>query len=61
MCDPAAVAKPLTPISLIPEVQIVPVFAGLASCFPTDQKTSKRLILGTQTFKCVGFEVELGV
>ena len=40
MCDPA-VAKPLTPISLIPEVRIVPVFAGLASCFSTDQKKLK--------------------
>ncbi len=61
MCDPAAVAKPSTLISPIPEVQIVPVFAGLASCFSTDQKKLKRLIVGTQTFKCVGFEVELGV
>jgi len=61
MCDPAVVAEPSTLISPIPEVQIVPVFAGLASCFSTDRKKVKRLIVGTQTFKCVGFEVELGV
>jgi hypothetical protein len=28
--------------------------------FSTDQKKVKRLIVRTQTFKCVGFEVELG-